>query len=503
MEKISARKAGLFTGPLIFILITFIPDTPVLKPEAIYVLATAALMAIWWITEAIPIPATALLPIILFPAFGVMSGSEVTQPYANHLIYLFLGGFLIAVTIEKWNLHQRIALHTIRLVGVTPNRIILGFMLATALLSMWISNTAATMMMVTIGLAVLNQVKNEIKKSPALNIDLSTGQFNFGTALMLGIGYSASIGGVATLIGTPPNAILAGILETNYGISINFLDWMLFALPLSSLMLILTWYYLTYMAYPSEINFLPGGHNMIQQNIEDLGHMSREEKSVLAVFVMVALLWILRGLIDSDELAYIKDSTIAMIGAMLLFIFPSNLRKGEFLLDWQTALKIPWDILILFGGGFALARGFSDSGLTLAIAGQINLLQGVNIVLIFFTVTTIVIFLTEITSNTATASLFLPVIGAVAIAMQIHPMALMFTVAIAASYAFMLPVATPPNAIVFGSRYISIQQMVKTGIWVNLYGIILITCFTVFFIPLIWDIVLDKVPPGFLLQIKH
>ena len=503
MKKISASKSGLVSGPLIFFLITLIPETATLKPEGIYVLATAALMAIWWVTEAIPIPATALLPVILFPALGVMSGSEVTQPYANHLIYLFLGGFLIAVTIEKWNLHRRIALQTIRLVGITPNRIILGFMLATALLSMWISNTAATMMMVTIGLAVLNQVKDEINKTPSLNIDLSKGQFNFGTALMLGIGYSASIGGIATLIGTPPNAILAGVLESNYGLSINFLDWMIFALPLSLIMLFLTWYYLIKVAYPSEINYLPGGHAMIQQNINELGHMSREERSVLFVFVMVALLWILRGLIDSNEFTYIKDSTIAMSGAMLLFIIPSNFRKGEFLLDWQTALKIPWDILILFGGGFALAKGFSDSGLTLAIASQINLLQGINIILVIAAVTTTVIFLTEITSNTATASLFLPVIGAMALAMHIHPMALMFAVAIAASFAFMLPVATPPNAIIFGSRYISIQQMMKTGIWVNLYGIILITCFTVFFIPLIWDIVLDKIPQDLLQHIKH
>lgn len=488
------KFTGLGTGILLFIIVLLIPTPDNVRPEAMHVLAVALLMATWWITEAIPIPATALLPIFLFPALGVMNGSEVTQPYAHHLIYLFLGGFLIAVTIEKWHLHRRIALYTIQLVGVTPDRIILGFMIASAGLSMWISNTAATMMMLTIGIAVLKQVIDEIHSDPDIQINTDPEHFHFGIALMLGIAYAASIGGVATLIGTPPNAILAGIIESQFGQSISFLNWMMFALPLSIIMLIITWYYLTHIAYPSEIDHLPGGEETIRRELKELGPMSAQEKTVLFVFCSVAVLWMVRGLLDADQFKTVKDSTIAMGGALLLFITPSNFKKHEFLLDWQTAIKIPWDILILFGGGFALAKGFNDSGLTQAIADQLSILQGSNLFLIIAIITTIVIILTEITSNTATASMILPIIAALAIAMHIHPYSLMIAVALAASFAFMLPVATPPNAIVFSSRYVTIRQMAKTGIWINIVGAILITLFIMFYLPLVWDIDLKTLP---------
>ena len=322
------------------------------------------------------------------------------------------------------------ALYTIRITGITSNRIILGFMLATAGLSMWISNTAATMLMLTIALAVLNQVIDKINSDPDLQINTTPERFKFGTALMLSIAYAASIGGVATLIGTPPNAILAGIIENTFGQQISFLDWMLFALPLSAVMLIVTWFYLTRIAYRSEMDHIPGGDEMIRQEISKLGVMSYQEKSVLSVFVLVAILWITRGLINPDQYKFITDSTIAMGGAILLFIIPSDIRKLEFLLDWKTAVKIPWDILILFGGGFALAQGFYDSGLTQTIAEKLNLLHGSNIVLVIIAVSAVVIVLTEITSNTATASMFLPIIAALAIAMHIHPYGLMIAVAI-------------------------------------------------------------------------
>lgn len=488
------KYPGITSGLILFFIILIIPTPENVRPEAMHVLAVALLMATWWITEAIPIPATALLPILLFPVLGIMDGSEVTQPYSHHLIYLFLGGFLIAVTIEKWNLHQRIALYTIRLVGVTPNRIILGFMIASAFLSMWISNTAATMMMLTIGLAVLKQVTEEISNNPEMKVNTEPQYFRFGIALMLGIAYAASIGGVATLIGTPPNAILAGVIESQLGQTIGFLDWMLFALPLSCIMLILAWLYLSHIAYPSEIDHLPGGYKTIQREIIELGPMSHQEKLVLSVFISVALLWIVRGFIEVEQLKMVKDSTIAIGGALLLFIIPSNLKKREFLLDWQTAKKIPWDILILFGGGFALAKGFSDSGLTQAIAEQLTVLHSTNLFLIVAIVTSTVIILTEITSNTATASMILPIIAALAIAMHIHPYSLMIAVALAASFAFMLPVATPPNAIIFSSRYVSIQQMAKTGVWLNLIGAILITLYIMFYLPIAWDIDIKTLP---------
>ena len=444
------------------------------------VAAIAALMATFWISEAIPIAATALLPIVLFPALGVMPTAKVTQFYGHHLIFLFMGGFLIAVSIEKWQLHKRIALHTILLVGVSSKQIILGFMLSTAFLSAWISNTATAMMMLTIGLAVIRQSQSS-KKNPDESSD-------FSTALMLGIAYSASIGGVATLIGTPPNAILAGVLESNFNYSISFAQWMVFGVPLSLLMLTICWFYLTNIAFKPEFDELPGGKQSIVSQLNDLGRISSAEKKVLSVFLLVATGWLVRGLFDFEFLASVKDSSIAIAGALLLFIIPADYKKGKFLLDWETAKTIPWDIMILFGGGFALAGGFASSGLTEWLATQLNSLQGMNIIIIIFMAVLLVIFLTEITSNTATASLLIPVMGAFAIALQVHPLNLMVAVAISASFAFMLPVATPPNAIVFSSRKVSIPQMARAGFWLNIISSILITLFVIYYLPLTFDI---------------
>ena len=491
----SRSTFGLFFGPLLFLMFLLMPQPEGLSDQGMMVAGIAVLMAAWWITEAIPIPATALIPIVFYPVLGVMSPTDVTQSYAHHLIFLFMGGFMIAVTVEKWHLHQRIALNTIRIVGMTPDRIILGFMIATAFLSMWISNTASTMMMLTVGLAVLHQIAKEIDADVTThNIDTREGHFRFGIALMLGIGYSASIGGVSTLIGTAPNLVFAGIIEDTYGISISFLQWMLFGVPLAIVMLALTWFYLTRIAYPSEIDHLPGGEVTIRNEIEALGKISPQEKKVLIVFACVAAAWILRGVLDIKALHLIKDSTIAMAGALVLFVIPSNWPKREFLLDWKTAVTIPWDILILFGGGFALAKGFSESGLTTFIAGQLSVLQGSNILFIIAVVTLLVIFLTELTSNTATASLTLPIMAALAGAMQIHPYGLMVSTVIAASFAFMLPVATPPNAIIFSSRYVTIPQMMKAGVWLNLIGVVLISLFVMFLLPVVWGIDIHLYP---------
>jgi len=475
---------GLFLGPLLFLLVLMLPLPEGMSPAGLSVAAVTVLMAVWWVSEAIPVPATALLPIVLFPLLGVLSGADVTRAYGNHLIYLFLGGFLIAVTMERWNLHHRIALHTIRMVGVTPRRIVLGFMLATAFLSMWISNTATTMMMVTIAMAVLREVEHEIDHQP--------GELWFGTILMLGICYAASIGGVATLIGTPPNVIFAGVLEKTYGISISFTDWMGFALPLSMLMLALTWLYLTRILCPDTKINLPGGGEFIQRQLDGLGPMSRQEKQVALVFATVALMWILRGLYQPAGLAMVKDSTIAIAGALLLFLIPVNLKKREFLLDWKTAVTIPWDIIILFGGGFALAQGFGESGLTRWLAEQLTVLQGFDTLLVIAVVVLLVIFLTEVTSNTATASLLLPVMGALATAIDVSPFGLMVATVIAASFAFMLPVATPPNAIVFSSRCVTIPQMVRSGIWLNLVGALLITGFVYLVLPRVWGTYIES-----------
>jgi len=478
-EQYNQRKIiGLFIGPVLFFILITLPQPADMPAGSMQVAAVAILMATYWMSEAIPIAATALMPIVLFPLLDVMPTSKVTLSYANHLIFLFMGGFLIAVTIEKWQLHKRIALHTILLVGVSANQIILGFMLATAFLSAWISNTATAMMMVTIGLAVIKQA--QIDKP-----ELKT-QSNFSSALMLGIAYAASIGGIATLIGTPPNAILAGVIESNFNYSIGFAQWMFFATPLSIIMLTLCWLYLTRIAFKAEFDELPGGKSSILMQLEKLGPMSGAEKKVLAVFLLVAAGWLSRGLINIPALKSVSDASIAIAGALLLFMIPNNFRKGEFLLDWKTAKNIPWDIMILFGGGFALANGFVASRLTEWIASQLISLQGMDLIVIVFMVVLLVIFLTEITSNTATASILLPVMGAFAVALQVHPLNLMIAVALSASFAFMLPVATPPNAIVFSSRQITIPQMAKAGIALNIIGSILITLFIIFYLPLLF-----------------
>ena len=465
---------GLFLGPLLFALILLLPLPEGMGVEARAVAAVVVLMAIWWISEALPMAVTALAPIVLFPLLGVMSTAQTTASYANHLIYLFLGGFLIAMAMQKWDLHRRIALLTIALVGSNPSRIILGFMLSTAFLSMWISNTATAMMMLPIGLAVISSQQTENARESS----------HFAPALMLSIAYSASIGGVATLIGTPPNAILAGVLENMSGTTIGFADWLLFAFPLAVVMLALAWLYLTRIAYPMHGVATNQTRDLIHDQLRELGPLSRQEAMVLGVFLSVAIGWILRGLLDIDWLKGVSDASIAMAGAIALFMLPSNWRKGEFLLDWQSAVKLPWEIIILFGGGFTLASGFADSGLTTWVVNQLGGLHDVPVWVLVLAVTLLVIFLTEVTSNTATATIVLPVMGALAAAMEVAPTLLMIPAAIAASFAFMLPVATPPNAIVFSGGHLTVPQMARAGVWMNLIATVAVTILVLISSPL-------------------
>ncbi len=463
----AARRPGLWLGPLVALAVWLMPAAEGLSPEAQRLAGMALWMALWWVSEAVPIPATALLPIVAFPLLGIMPAGQVTLSYGHHLVYLFVGGFMIAVTLERWGLHRRIALHVIRHSGGGASGLVLGFMLATALLSMWISNTATTMMMVTIGLAVLSQMLP----------DEPHHEHPLGTALMLGIAYAASIGGIATLIGTAPNAILAGVLEQNYGLEVTFLGWMMFAFPLSLLMLLFTWWYLTRRAFPLRAVELPNARREIDRQIEALGSMRTPEWRVALVFAAVAVAWIGHGLIDWAPLAGVKDSTIAVAGALVLFALPAGDGHQGALLDWKTAVRIPWDIIILFGGGFALAAGFGETGLTVWLAKQLHVLQGAPVLAVLLVVGLLVIFLTEMTSNTATASLLLPVLGALALAIDMPPLLLMVSAGLCASFAFMLPVATPPNAIVFGSHCIHVSQMMRAGLALNLVGVLLITAF--------------------------
>jgi len=487
------KKVGLFSGAAIFLIVLFLPLPESMSPAALKVAAIATLMAIWWLTEAIPIPATALLPLALFPLLGVTDSKQASAPYANHLIFLFLGGFFIAIAMEKWNLHKRIALYIINIVGTSPNRIILGFMISTAFLSMWISNTATTMMMVPVAMAIIKQSTEIIKKNNPDEINTEPGKFNFGTALMLSIAYAASIGGVATIIGTPPNTILVGLIESMYHKQIAFSDWMLIGVPLAIIMLFISWIYLTRFALKPEISDLPGGRKTIREETKKLGKITSEERKVLIVFIFVAVSWITRGFIQSGS-QMMHDSTIAVIGAIILFITPADFKKGTFILDWEAAKKVPWDIIILFGGGLSLASGFIDSGLAKWIGDQLSVLQGTNFIILITIVTTVAIFLTEITSNTATSAMLIPVMGSIAIGMSIHPYGPMIATCIASSYAFMLPVATPPNAIVFGSKYVSIITMARVGIIMNIIGVIFITILITYLIPLVWNIDLLALP---------
>nr|WP_319493688.1 DASS family sodium-coupled anion symporter [uncultured Desulfobacter sp.] len=496
------RAVGFFLGPVIFILMLLLPVPHGMKPEAWHVAAVTVLMATWWITEAIPIPATSLLPIALFPLLGVMKSPVATAPYANHLIYLFMGGFFLAVTMEKWNLHRRVALYTIRAVGVSPSRMIMGFMVATAFLSMWVSNTATAMMMVPIGLAVINQVTGLSSDDLRYVCVDESPEFNFGRSLMLGIAYAASVGGVATIIGTPPNTVMAGMVEKMFKIEIGFGQWMLFGVPLAVITLGIAWFFLTKLLFPMGDLELSGGAAIIDDEIKKLGPMSGAEKKIVAVGCLMATFWLSRGFLAKADFMhgimphfnYISDATIGIMGALLLFCIPVDFKKRTFLLDWQTAVKIPWDVILLFGGGLAIANGFTRTELATYIAGQLGALEGTSLFVFVGVVVLITIFLTEITSNTATATLLVPIMGSAAIAMGVHPFATIIGACVAASYAFMLPVATPPNAVVFGSGCVSIRQMARAGLWLNIVGTILITVFVVYLLPLLWGVDLSTVP---------
>ncbi|MFV8833404.1 SLC13 family permease [Aquisalimonas sp. APHAB1-3] len=482
---LSRQSVGLYLGPSVLIAGLLIGPPAGLESSEWAVALVAILMATWWISEALPLAATALVPIVLFPALDVLAPGDVTRAYGNDLIYLFLGGFLIAVTMQRWNLHRRIALHTINLVGTDPRRMILGFMLATAVLSMWISNTATAMMMLPIAMAVLQQSREDADRAGET---LSGG---FGVALMLGIAYSASIGGVATLIGTPPNAVLAGMANELYGIEISFAAWMAFGLPLSVIMLVIAWGYLAFGRHGRDLASLPGGRGLVRRELQEIGSIGVAERRVLIVFVTVALAWVFRGFLPEGALNQVNDSSIAIAGALVLFLLSAGDGSGERLLNWKTAVTIPWDIVLLFGGGFALAAGFTESGLSQTMATGLEGLAGVPVLLMIAACVALVVFLTEVTSNTATATLFVPLMGALAVAIGFHPLALMAAVAVAASCAFMLPVATPPNAVVFGSRAVTVPQMARAGLLLNVVTIVLTTAFIYWVLPIVMGISLQ------------
>ncbi|WP_231218681.1 SLC13 family permease [Helicobacter pylori] len=529
------RLLGLIGGVLIALIIYYalnaqlphiveeIPKLNSLNYKAMPIVAgVAVLMGIWWMTEAIDLPATALLPLVLFSVFSVDQFSSVSSSYASPIIFLFMGGFILALSMQKWNLHTRIALSIILLVGTSPRRLILGFMIATGFLSMWVSNTATAVMMLPIGMSVLQLVAKLVGKENASNswhqkeeITKAHGgimgnivhkgkditqvvqektiiyRTNFSICLMLGIAYAASIGSLGTLIGTPPNALLAGYMKTAFNIEIDFAQWMVFGTPLAFIMLILSWLLLTYVIFPLKIKEIPGGKEVIRAELKKLGRLSWAEISVGVIFILASLGWIfLDTILKSWGIKIDKiDSVIAMGVSALLFILPAN-NQGDRLIDWGVAKKLPWDVLLLFGGGLALSAQFSKTGLSLWIGHLVSSFSHLPILFIIFMVTLMVIFLTEITSNTATAAAFLPVIGGVAMGMGYEnhqSLLLTIPVALSATCAFMLPVATPPNAIAYGSGYVKITDMIKAGLWLNLVGVVLISAFSYFLVSLVFN----------------
>ena len=476
----NSKIFGLLLGPALFLLTILFFHPPGLSESANAVLACTLWIAVWWITEAIPIAVTSLLPVILFPLTGGLSLVDTTASYGHKYVFLYIGGFMLAIAIERWDLHKRIALTIINLIGTNIKSIILGFMLATAFLSMWISNTATSVMMLPIAMAIVAQLKD--------NPDTIEDENQiFGKALMLAVAYSASIGGVSTLIGTPPNLILAGIVEEIYGIEITFYQWLKFGFPISVILLAICWKYLTSIAFSFKQKSFPGGKEEIKRQLSNLGKISFEEKVVFGVFCTTAIAWISRSYVLNKFIPAIDDTIIAMIAGMVLFILPASKEKNRKIINWEEAVKLPWGILLLFGGGLAIASGFKSSGLANWIGSQMTLLEGVSLIMLLFIIVAAVNFLTEITSNLATAAMLLPILAPLAVTIDVHPYILMVGTTVAASCAFMLPVATPPNAVVFGSGYLRIPDMVKAGIWMNLISIVLIVLFTYFVLPALWD----------------
>lgn len=486
------RIAGLALAIVVWLLLG---GSENLSPNARSVAAIATLMAFWWMTEAIPLAATSLLPIVLLPALAGQPIEDATAPYASDIVFLFVGGFLIAIAMQKWDLHRRIALQTLSRVGVEPKRIVLGMMLSTGFLSMWVSNTATTLMMLPIGLSILTLVverSRDTSQSSEVGEELHAGKRvsdviadpnirAFGVCLVLAIAWSASMGGLGTLLGSPPNAIVAGYISDELEREIGFVNWMIVGVPLALTFVFIAWLLMTRLLYTFSLDEIPGGQEMIDSQISELGPMSQAEKMVLAVFAGAAFFWIVPGLLSDitgvEALGILDDTAIAIAAGLILFILPGK-DGNRMVLDWSDAEDgLPWGVLLLFGGGLSLASAVASTGLDGWFGEQVSGLGALPVTFILMSVIALVIFLTEVTSNTATAATFIPVLGGVASGIGLDAMSLLIPAALAATCAFMLPVGTPPNAIVFGSGAVTIGQMARGGFVLNVIGVLLITAF--------------------------
>lgn len=476
---------GFAVAPLLFLYLVLFVDLEPGKPEITYTLAIALLMAIWWVTEIIPIAATALLPVVLFPLFGVMDGRLVSAAYFNHVIFLFIGGFIVALAMQKWNLHLRIALKILSYTGSSPAKILFGFMFASGFLSMWISNTATAMMMVPILLSIISKLEDILEKKQL---------HKFSIGLLLGVAYGASIGGIATLVGTPPNLSFARIFQIMFpeAPEISFSDWFIYAAPISLLFFFITWIYL-YQKFKPKFKAENLKHLSFNTQYKNLGKAGFEERVVLVVFITLAILWLTRSGISLGALKidgwsqwlnvpeFINDGTVAVAMALILYFIPAKKGQGQRLMDWDTTAQLPWNIVLLFGGGFALAGAFKESGLSYWFGEQLSAASAFHPLLIMVIISFSVTFLTELTSNTATIEMLLPVLAGLSVSVGVNPLIFMLPATLSASMAFMLPVATPPNAIVFGSNRLRIADMARTGLVLNLIGVVIISVVTYFY----------------------
>lgn len=474
------QRIGLFLGPAVAILVFLFFDAEGVSDAGVRTAAVAALMAIWWATEATPVSVTAFLPLVLFPALGVSPIAETAPAYAHPIIYLFLGGFVMALGIERTGLHRRVALGIFRLAGMNGRSLIAGFMAAAAVISMWISNTSTTLMLLPIAMSVIVVIRETMS---ALD---EKQRRDFETALLLGLAYGATLGGVATLVGTPPNAFMAGFMETTYGVEIDFRRWMIVGVPVSLIMLPTTWFLLTRVAFKVDFRSNMEARQHIAELGSGLGSMSKGEVRIAILFVFLVLGWLFRKpLASATGLAELSDAGIAMAAAIAAFIIPSGERR-ETLVTWEDTKRLPWGVLILFGGGLALANAMTSSGLTQWLGAELAPLGTINIAILVVASAALVIFLTELTSNLATTATFLPVMAAIAIETGQDPLIFVIPVTLAASCAFMLPVATPPNAIVFSSGAVSIPRMMKAGVLLNILGVCLLSLIALTLVPMVF-----------------
>ena len=471
------KRIGLVLAPTIFIILQLLP-IELISQKADIVIAVALWMIIWWITEAVSISVTALLPLLLFPLFKIMPIADVGANYGSPIIFLFFGGFVLALALEKVNLHKRIALTIINWTGTSPNKVILGFMIATAFMSMWISNTASTVVMLPIAMSVINLLISDTD-------GFTKKDQNFALSVMLGIAFAANAGGIATVIGTPPNSVLIGLLENEYNTEISFLKWMLIGLPFSTTLITII-YFVLIKLFPNKGIVFNASNDVINGELKKLGKMSGKEKQVLYTFAIIVSLWIFRTLINSliPSLG-LSDTMISMLGAIALFAIPFNLKRGDFILEWKDTQKLAWGILILFGGGLALAKGMSSSGIVDVVAAAISS-SDISILLTASLLIILMLFMTELMSNVALTAVLIPVVAGIAIGLEIPILYLLIPVTMASSCAFMLPMATPPNAIVFASGFVKVHQMARVGIILNLIAVALLILMFQFFIPLIF-----------------